>query len=341
MWLAGLLMVLSSLFTACTKEEGVNLDNLNTPQGNELCMVSFTRAGIPLMTTAATTVTEDYSPIGVFLVENGAATQSDRFIYKSNESLWRSKLEVTSNHNYAIYGYAPADAVTAAISDESLTGATLTFTNLPAVSSQDICFVAGVQQVETTADEKDIHLGQFSFTGKAQDQNFANLLLDHVYAGLCIQATIGTEYAQLRSIKIRKLELQTTTASATATIVLAANDTETSPVQSATYSSLLGTEEHSAIFFESTEGVELDATTLTEATCCFVPTLGSELTLITTYDVYDRYGNKISERTATNKLPNLNAARGQRVNLALTIEPTYLGVLSDKDLDDPTVKVSE
>jgi hypothetical protein len=77
-----------------------------------------------------------------------------------------------------------------------------------------------------------------------------------------------------------------------------------------------------------------------EATCCFVPDLDNELMLVTTYDVYDRNGNKISERTATNDLPPLNVARGQRVTLSLTIEPTYLYVLSDPDLDNPTVNVS-
>ena len=331
MWLAGLMAVLCNLFIACTNDDGEDMDRV---LGNELSMVSFTRSSLLMA------VTEDYSPLGVFLVDGDGITptQSGRFIYKSNENIWRSKLEVTSNHNYAIYGYAPADAVVATISNASLTGATLTFTNLPAVSSQDICFVVGVQQLETTATPKDIPMGSFSFLGKGQDQNYANLLMDHVYAAACFQMSIGADYAQLRSIKIRKMELQTTNATATATIVLASNTTGTSPVQSATYSNLLGTQS-SAIFFDSTEGVELDATTLTEATCCFVPTLGNSLKLVTTYDVYDKKGNKVSERTATNALPNLNAARGQRVKLAMTIAPTYLYQLSDDDLDNPPIKV--
>lgn len=352
-WLTGLTMVLCSLFVSCTKEEGVKLE---IPHSHELSMVSFTRSSTLMTQAAATTVTEDYSPLQVFLVKNGTneneiVTQSDRFIFRPSENLWKSKLEITTNTTYAIYGYAPADAVTAEISGVSLTdtstGATLTFSNLPAVSSQDICFVVGVHQVTTSSPEEDpksinvtkpITQGIFTFTGNANG-NYAHLLLDHIYAGLCIQASIGTEYAQLRSIKIRKLELQASKATATATIAMASNTTGTSPVQSATYSNLTG-EQSSAIFFDSTEGVELDVTTLREATCCFVPSLSNDLTLVTTYDVYDKKGNKIAERTATNKLPNLTAARGQRVNLALKIEPTYLGVLSDKDLDDPTVVVN-
>ena len=316
------------LLMACTHDDGEDVD---TTIGNRLGMVSFTRSGPSL-----TAVTDDYSPLGVFLVDGDGTTptQTGRFIYKSSESIWRSKLEVTSNHHYAIYGYAPADAVNATISGASLDGATLTFTNLPAVSSQDVSFVVGVQQLETASTPKDIPLGSFSFLGKGQDQNLANLQMDHVYAAVCFQMTIGTDYAQLRSIKIRKMELQTTVATATATVVLSSNTTNTSPVLSATYSDWAGTQS-SAAFFDSTEGVALDATTLTEATCCFVPELGGELKLMTTYDVYDKEGNKVSERTVPNALPNLNAIRGQRVNLALTVAPTFLYQLSDDDVENP------
>jgi hypothetical protein len=327
-----ILLLISALLISCSNDS----EEIKEPE-NALGMVSFTRGDTPF------TVTDDYSPVGVFLVDGDGTspTQKGRFIYKANEvpPIWRSSIEVTATHNYAIYGYAPADAVTATISNESLTGATLTFSNLPAVSSQDICFVVGVQQLTTVSDAKDIPLGQFTFTGKPQNENFVNLLMDHVYAAVCLQMSIGAEYAQLRSIKIRKLELQTTKATATATVKLVSQPAGNSPVQSATYSNLTGTQS-SATFFDSTDGVELDATTLTEATCCFVPDLDNELMLVTTYDVYDRNGNKISERTATNDLPPLNVARGQRVTLSLTIEPTYLYVLSDPDLDNPTITVN-
>ena len=319
-----------SLLTSCSSSS----DRVDEPQpesrGN-ISLVSFTR------TNRALSVQEEYASIGVFLV--GGTTQHGQFQYRQNDYRWHSSLEVTSGQSYRFYGYAPADAVSANITNQSLTGATLTFTNLPAVSSQDICFVVGVQQLENKTDTKNIPLGKFDFKGKGQNQNYVNLLMDHLYAAVCLQMTIGAEYAQLRSIKIRKLELQTTKATATATVVLASNTTNTSPVQSATYSGMTGTKS-SATFFDSTEGEALNADEVKEATCCFVPDLDNELMLVTTYDVYDRNGNKISERTATNDLPPLNVARGQRVMLSLTIEPTYLYVLSDPDLDNPTVNVS-
>ena len=334
--LSGIIML---LLVACSSSDDRIEPQVQEPQAPEqpdgnFSLVSFIRAN------SAMTVTDNYSPIGVFLVDEdvNVETQSGRFIYKTNDELWKSSIEVTNDHNYAIYGYAPADAVSAAISSESLDGATLTFSNLPTVSTHDICFVVGVQQLETTSTPKNIPLGSFSFIGQSSD-NFANLLMDHIYAGLKLQMTIDADYAQLRSIKIRKLELKTTTSTAATTVTLVANNTGTSPVSSVTYGTATGTE-RTATFFDSTEGVELDATAMTEATCCFVPTLGEDLTLVTTYDVYNKNGNKISERTATNKLPNLNAARGRRITLNMTIAPTYLYVLSDPDLDNPTVVVN-
>ena len=340
-------LISALLLQSCSQDD----NGQDTIQNNELTIVSFTRA------EGAMTVEDDYSPLSLFLVDGDQienekpSTLNGRFIYKANETIWKSSINVIPNHHYAIYGYAPADAVTANISNQSLTGATLTFTNLPAVSSQDICFVVGVQDLETTTEipnpkniVKNIPLGQFGFEGKTKgedekDRNFANLLMDHVYASICFKVEIDAEYDELRDIKLRGMKLQSTKATAKATVTLAANTENTSPVVSATYSDLAGTDRE-AQFFDSDTGVELTAGAALQATCCFVPTLANDLTLITTYDVYDRYGKKISERTATNKLPNITISRGERMTMTLTVVPTYLYVLSDKDLDNPTIKIN-
>ena len=57
--------------------------------------------------------------------------------------------------------------------------------------------------------------------------------------------------------------------------------------------------------------------------------------------LYDSKGNLIRQDcTATNKLPDLSAVRGQRVLLNMTVNPTYLYVLSEPDLDNPTIKIN-
>lgn len=335
MLLTGLVTVLIGLLMGCSNDHDQDVE----PK-SELKLVSYTRISEPF------TVGEDFSPARLFLV-GGQAKQDSKFIYRQN--LWLSSLEVTANQSYAIYGYAPADAVSADItSGTDAETMIMTFTNLPTVSTQDICFVVGVQQLTDVNDTKDILLGRFSFTGKSEG-NYVNVLMDHIYASVCFQMSLGAEYAQLRRIKIRKMELQTSHSIATATIALASNTEGSNPVQSATYSNLSGTE-RSFTFMESIEGIELDDENLTEATCCFVPDLGNpdpenpdlgnDLTVVTTYDVYDKEGNRLSERTATNKLPNLNATRGQRVNLKFTVAPSYLYQLSDDDLKNPPIRIT-
>ena len=331
-------IIMLLILTACSSSN----DRLEEPQPvvpeseSDFTLVSFTRAN------RALTIEEEYASIGIFLV--GSDTQHKQFHYRQNDHRWHSNIEVTSGQSYRLYAYAPADAVTAAISEESAAGVTMTFTQLPTVSSQDICFAVGVQHMTEANGTKDIKLGKFSFAGAVLDHNFINLLMDHLYAGIKLQMTIDGDYALLRTIRIRKLELKSTNSTAQAVVTLTSNTENTDPVQSVNYSSLSGTE-RIVTFFESTEGVALNATNTTtplalEAMCCFVPTLSGDLTLVTTYDVYDKNGNRIGERTASNKLPNMEAGRGDCVTLSMNVRPTYLYVLSDPDLDNPTITVN-
>ena len=331
-------MMMLQLLAACSSSSDRVEEpqpNISEPQ-NSISLMSFTR------TNRALSVQEEYASVGMFLV--GTTTQYGQFHYRQNDYRWHSNLEVTSGQSYRFYGYAPADAVTAEISAESAAGVTMTFPQLPSVSSHDICFVVGVQHMTEASDTKNIPLGQFSFTGGAQDHNFVNLLMDHLYAGLILRMTIDADYAKLRTIKIKKLALQSTKSTVQAQVVMTSNTSNTNPVQSVTYSSPAGMG-RTAIFFESTEGVTLSAANITtpvafEAMCCFVPALSSDLTLMTTYDVCDKNGNKIAERSASNKLSNMDVARGECVTRTLNVNPTYLGVLSDPDLDNPTITIN-
>ena len=135
------------------------------------------------------------------------------------------------------------------------------------------------------------------------------------------------------------MTLSTDKGSVNATISLTRNDTGSSPITDITYS-LSGTN-GAAEIFSSEEGTALDKITPLSINACFAPGLSNNLTLVTTYDVYDSKGNLIRQGCmATNKLPNLNAVRGQRVLLNMTVNPTYLYVLSDPDLDSPTIKIN-
>ena len=172
----------------------------------------------------------------------------------------------------------------------------------------------------------------------ANDNFNMYLLLDHLYAAVQFRMLIDEEYAQLRTIKLKTMTLGTDKGSINATISLAHNTTGDSPISSVTYTPSGSSD--AVEIFNSNEGTPLDKTTPLAINAYFAPTLSSDLTLVSTYDVYDRKDNLIRQNcTATNKLPDLEAVRGQRVQLNMTVNSTYLYVLSDSDLDNPTIKI--
>ena len=337
MLIALLLIVVGGLLTSCSN------DDTQESKSTSLQIMGFTRSGDP---TQSYEGKGDYSPINLFLVDGETQQGSARY----NGSEWRisgfTNEDIGTSHTYSLYGFAPAEAIGSSLT-VGAENTTLTLTGLPAVNAKDVCFIVGLQRTENQDTPKgswDDYEGNFSFTtgSTAETKNLLYLLMDHVYASVCFTMAIDEEYAALRSIKIKKMELLSTQNTTTATITLTPNNTGADPVQSVTYSSATGSS-CSATFFESKVGDELttfDTDKAKEYTCCFLPGLSNALTLVTTYDVYDRKGNKIDERTASNKLPALTALRGDRVTINLTVAPTYLGVLSDPDFDNPTITIN-
>lgn len=340
MLIALLLIVVGGLLTSCSN------DDTQESKSTSLQIMGFTRSGDP---TQSYEGKGDYSPINLFLVD-GETQKQKQGSARYNGSEWRisgfTNEDIGTSHTYSLYGFAPAEAIGSSLT-VGAENTTLTLTSLPAVNAKDVCFIVGLQRTENQDTPKgswDDYEGNFSFTtgSTAETKNLLYLLMDHVYASVCFTMAIDEEYAALRSIKIKKMELRSTQNTTTATITLTPNNTGADPVQSVTYSSATGSSS-SATFFESKVGDELttfDTDKAKEYTCCFLPGLSNALTLVTTYDVYDRKGNKIDERTASNKLPALTALRGDRVTINLTVAPTYLGVLSDPDLDNPTITIN-
>ena len=87
---------------------------------------------------------------------------------------------------------------------------------------------------------------------------------------------------------------------------------------------------------------ELTLTTTSTTVCSgyIIPatTLLDKLSLVIDYDIYDKRGNKIAERTATNALANPleELLRGEERTLQINIDPSYLYDLS---LNDPPIVV--
>lgn len=272
----------------------------------------------------------DYS-VGLFLLSGDATTATAQYLRRSNNS-WHSQIKVTEGTPYDIYGFMPKHEQMQPSITKDGEHIRITLDGIDVVSAEDVCVITGVHETESTLVE-----GAFTYTGKA-DNNAISVLMDHLYAAVRFNMAIGTNYQKLRSIKLKGMTLRASKASTTATIVLKPNNTGDSPIQEIDYSVTGSSKE--AVFFESTSGVELSADDYKVATCYFAPAVSDQLTLVVTYDVYDKKGNKIRENnTATNRLPYLAASRGQQVTMNLTIEPTYLYVLSDTDLDNPTLRI--
>lgn len=244
-------------------------------------------------------------------------------------SSWSAYFDVLNNTNYTVYGFMPkAEGMTSSLTGVTANDATLTITGVKPVTTDDICVITGVNDTEANLKE-----GLFNWYHDVNNANFyMYLLMDHVFASVKFSMKIDANFAKIRSIKLKTMTLSVNKGSVSVTVPLTHNTTGASPVGDVTYASS-GTSYQSEIF-SNTEGLQLSSTA-TDITACFAPTLSDELTLVSTYDVYDSKGNLIRQNcTATNKLPNLNAQRGERVQLNIIVNPTYLYVLSDKDLDN-------
>ena len=257
--------------------------------------------------------------------------QEEKIIYVLNK--WHAYFDVTPDKTYTVYGYMPKTGdMSSSLAKSTADAATLTITGIKPVTTDDICIITGVKDTNDGLKE-----GQFSWSWPitAGDDNYKiHLLMDHLYAGAQFNLKIDTEYASLRTIKLKTMTLKTDKASVDAQVVLKHNMEGNSPITGdVTYTPTDGS--CSVEIFNNAEGQALSSATPLNIIACFAPTLSNNLTLFSTYDVYDSKGNLIRANCkATNKIPNLEASRGQRVQLNMKVDPTYLYVMSDKDLDN-------
>ena len=250
---------------------------------------------------------------------------------------WHAYFEVAADKTYTVYGYMPKTGdMGSTLTKTTADAATLNITGIKPVTTDDVCIITGVKDTNVGLKE-----GQFSWSWPittSEDSYKIHILMDHLYAGALFNLKIDADYALLRTIKLKTMTLRTECKSVNATISLTHNTTGASPISGVVFDPSGSSEDF--LVFNSDAGTALDKDTPVVINACFAPTLSNNLTLVTTYDVYDSKGNLIRQNcTATNKLPNLEAVRAQRVQVNMTVNPTYLYVLSEPDLDNPTIKI--
>ena len=286
--------------------------------------------------TRAITGDPEYGDIRVFLT-NGTTATEGLFKYAGGSS-WTTQLKLKSGaRTYQLYGYMPDNAECArSISDWNEDGAVLHIQQIPPIAAQDFCIVTGLRQANNASDETAAVPGAFSFNYDSQRENYVNLFLDHLYSHITFCMRVGDNYNVVRTIKIKRMKLQVADISHyNVDITLA----EGVGISSVAHNKVAGTETRELTIKDE----EIITLTTSYATMCsgfIIPatTLFDKLSLVIEYDIYDKRGNKIAERTATNALatPLAGLQRGEDCTLQINIDPSYLYDLS---LNDPPIVV--
>ena len=302
-------------------------------------------------------------PIGIAFTQNGVAPKIGSF-FKSSDK-WRTDLENIADGTYQLYGYIPHQtAINYSITDYNgadeaySTGAIMTLQNVPTVMPNDLCVVIGAKHGTDREHDSGLRMGDFSFTAKAgtDSKDYVFLLFDHLYAALKVNMSIYADYAKLRTIKLKSLQLSTQAGDVTTkkrtdiTIKLRATDGSVSPIQEITYG------QPATPYPEIEGGLEFwsnsAGTALTTAPQPFIghfmPLGITRLSLTSIYDVYDTKENlirkdcKVMNSVLLSELfsGQTQTERGKRYTINMTIQPTYLYMLSEPDLDNPTVVVN-
>lgn len=305
--------------------------------------------------------------IGIAFTQDGVEAKMGNFFKSSGK--WRTNLEEIEAETYYLYGYVPSSpGVTFTITDRDGAnasysgGAKVTLKNVPAVMTSDLCVVIGAKDGTDAETVTGLRSGDFSYSAKAIDSkdgagNYVFLLFDHLYAALQVKMKVHADYDALRTIKLKSLRMKTLageTPSNTKTDIVVdlkatdGSNPKESPIQSITYTPSGNTITEPLEFWSSRNG-EMLTTELKSFTGYFMPQDITTLILTSVYDVYDKNGdgNLIRQgcmATNTMELSELftgqkTTRRGCRYTINMTIRPTYLYMLSEPDLNDPTVTI--
>jgi hypothetical protein len=303
----------------------------------------------------------EYATIHAYLIANNAVSNEGNFTFnkdavvKTDDGIitktgWSSNISVKQGTNYYVYGFMPA-SLSASIAKNNGSyenKAIININNLDAVSPADICVVTGVKGFETPITDSStsgsVDLGSFSYSGQAKGNNYIYLLLDHLYACVDLEYTLEAFYSTLRQIKLRKVEIAATNSKKhNLTITIDGNNAAVYSVSDTEASNASG----NAVIYDKTETEAENIPNTLEGFLnvpgFFKPELTNQFVVTSYYDVYNRKGDLVRKGCkAENKLSlrGTNISRGQKRTVKFTIIPTYLYVLSEPDLDNPTIELT-
>ena len=297
---------------------------------------------------------DDYTPqqslvdatIHTFFTQQDGDLEQGSF--RKNGDKWVSTVEMETAGQYYLYGFIPENVVggssITAITGGYEKGATMTLTRLSSVVPADVCVTVAAGGGTESGPKEGYAIGKFGISGT---DKHVYLLFDHLYASLCFSFKVDADYDKLRTIKIKELRLKSSSMMKyyDATITLTANTTGANPITTVSFSSRpADTETADGLLFGGEE-ITLSPTVASDFLGCFVPGDYNNFTLETTYNVYDKEGNLVRKDCVAKNGFYMNSflpagttwKRGSMLKLSLIVKPTYLYMLSEPDLDNPTV----
>lgn len=211
-----------------------------------------------------------------------------------------------------------------------------------------------------------------TFNSGENAKNNLYLLFDHIYSSVRFGFKVAPAYNAMRTIKLKELELVALAdkngggvkAKYKATITLKKNNTGASPIAD------------NVLFEADNTSADVAPTSLYKGELtlsdadpqyfmgCFVPGVNTYFKLLTTYDVYDKnqakdeHGNPILDSNGDpvynlirkncqaeniidlrEKFQMSETVNGKCYTYILKVQPTYLYMLSEPDLDNPTLTI--
>ena len=343
-WLSSMLMLLLLMMVSCSQDS--SNDGIDEPQDNLLRLSSVTRSN------RAFTPSEGNS-IKMYVMTQNAQFSTGTFTYSTGWT--NNNVSVKEHEQYYMYGFMPAGSYDSSISatatelnNDYSRGADLTISGLPIFTSKDICAIVGVQRISATSEAADIVEGNYGYLSGLNSENYVNLLMDHLYGELALQFKVDADYYALRHIKLKSVTLNYDNgqgeAAANVNVTVRLRDGYGLGQSSVAYTPTGNKASHT--FWPNTNDVIplTDAATAIGSGVKCPPSLfdqaGTFMTLTCTYDVCGTDGTTIRpDCTASNKMRVSGMEHGKTNTVTVTIAPTYLYVLTDPDLDNPTIYI--
>lgn len=287
---------------------------------------------VRLMAQEEVNVTRAYEPISSatpafeaeLFVTNGTLVNSTTMTWDGDTTTTNLKLE---EGDYYMYGYLPKRDGATFDKDTRV----MSIPQIAGLGTTDIMVLRKGTVLSIDKDDKNVE---------------ATLLMDHMMAKVTPRFYIDSKYAQMRSIRIKKVEFSIDGAM-TYTANVAFDNTQ-SPISWNVTWTPGATSDMEVVAYENAEPTVTDTLKTAKADAlpcgaCYVcpaqPIAGLNMTV--TYDVYDTEDqdqpvrpdaeatNKMQIKVSGNTLTKLEAGKNYILNIRIV--PTYLYVLSDND----------